>query len=129
MGDVPYMVPMILRANELFSSIDGFEPDDLLALIAGQETVLDAADAAGLFAVLPDDQAAGLRDYLSYLPAGLDAALLAGLRSALERGLRTQMTWAPGYEFEVRAWEVSDGSDGLLNLHVVGPHPVEPSSI
>ena len=34
-------------------------------------------------------------------------------------------TWQPGYDFELRAWEVSDGSVGLANFHLVTPHPDE----
>lgn len=76
--------------------------------------------------MLEPDQAEELRRFFTQLPRSLDAAVLAGLRSALERGLRTQVTWQPGYDFELRAWEVSEGDAGVLNLHVLSPHPDEP---
>ena len=107
---MPYMQSAILRANEVFARLDGFEPESL-----------------GLLDVLEPDQADALRAFLDALPPGLDAAILAGLRSALERGVRTQFTWRPAYEFELRAWEVSEGSAGVLNMVISSPHPEEPT--
>ena len=115
----------ILYANEVFASLDAFEPEALLEVIGDVETVLDGADALGLFDVLDEDNAAFLRDFFASVPPALDAAVLAGMRSALSRGVRTQITWQPGYDFELRAWEASEGSHGLFNVHILSPHPPE----
>ena len=122
---MPYVVKSILRANEVFANLDAFEPEALLDAISEAETVLDGAEALGLFDVLDEDNAMSLRDFFASVPPALDAAVLAGMRSALSRGVRTQITWQPGYDFELRAWEASEGSHGLLNIHILSPHPLE----
>jgi hypothetical protein len=122
---MPYVVASMLRANEVFANLDAFNPEALLDAISGAETVLEGADALGLFDVLDPDNAAALREFFAQVPPAIDAAVLAGLRSALSRGLRTQITWQPGYDFELRAWEASEGSSGLFNVHILSPHPPE----
>lgn len=124
---MPYMQSAILRANEVFARLDGFEPESLLEAIGEARGIRDGAESLGLLDVLEPDQADALRAFLDALPPGLDAAILAGLRSALERGVRTQFTWRPAYEFELRAWEVSEGSAGVLNMVISSPHPEEPT--
>ena len=122
---MPYAVKSMLRANEVLANLDSFEPEALLAAISDVETVLDGAEALGLFDVLDPDNATLLREFFALVPPALDAAVLAGIRSALSRGVRTQITWQPGYDFELRAWEASDGSSGLFNVHILSPHPPE----
>ena len=122
---MPYLVQPILRANEVLAQVEGFEAEPLLAAIEGASTVNAAADALGLFAVLDDDDATTLREFFDTIPASLDAAILAGVRSALQRGVRTQVSWQPGYDFELRMWERSDGADGVVNLHILSPEPPE----
>jgi hypothetical protein len=124
------MIASVLRANEVFAGLEGFDPVDLIEAMGDAETLLAVGEALGLFDVLPIEQADALRAFLGDVPASLDAAAVAGLRSALGRGLRTQLTWQPGYAFELRAWEVTEESGeewaGLVNLHLVTPEPVEP---
>ncbi len=123
-----YGTMMVLRLNELVGRIEDFEPQGLQRLVEQHDTILAAAESADLFAVLPDDQAEALRAFLDTIPASIDAAVLAALRSGLERGVRAQFTWAPAYDFEVRIWESSDGANGLLNIYLASPHPPEPGS-
>ncbi len=80
-----------------------------------------------MFDVLEPEQADALKRFLGEVPESLDAAIVGAVRNALGRGLRSQLTWQPGYEFELRLWEVSEGSAGLLNVHVLTPHPDEPT--
>ena len=122
---MPYIVASILRANEVFARVDGFEPDALLAAIDGAPTLLDGAERLELFSVLDADNAEVLREFFTAVPPALDAAILAGLRSALSRGVRVQFSWQPGYEFELRAWERSEGSFGVANFHILSPEPPE----
>ena len=123
---MPFMVASVLRTNEVFGALEGFSPGDLLDAIGDARTVLDVGEALGLFDVLPVEQAAALKEFLTTIPGSLDAAMIGGMRNALERGVRAQLTWQPGYDFELRAWEVSEGSDGLVNLQLLTPHPPEP---
>lgn len=122
---MPYMQLAVLRANEVFAGVEGHEPQRLRADLGDARTVRATGEALGLFDVLEERVGAGLREYLDRLPAGLDAAMVAALHSALERGLRTQLVWQPGYDFELRMWEVSEGTDGVLTMMIVSPHPPE----
>lgn len=122
---MPFMVASVLRTNEVFGQLEGFLPEDLLEKIEGAATIREVGERLGLFDVLEPDQAEALKEFLGTVPPSLDAAILAGLRSALDRGVRSQLTWQPGYDFELRAWEVSEGSDGLVNLQLLTPHPPE----
>jgi hypothetical protein len=120
------MVASVSRTNEVFGALEGFEPDDLLERIGGAQTVRDVGEALGLFDVLPVEQADALKEFLGTIPGSLDAAIIGGMRNALERGVRAQLTWKPAYDYELRAWEVSEGTDGLVNLQLLTPHPPEP---
>ena len=122
---MPFLTASVLRTNELFSGLESFAPDRLLGDIGEATTLTAVGENLGVFAVMPDAHAEALKQFLGDVPAALDAAIVAGVRSALSRGLRTQLTWQPGYDFELRIWEVSDGSEGLVNFHMVTPHPDE----
>lgn len=122
---MPYKVPAMLRANELLAAWAGFEPAQLLEVIGDAQTVRDGVKRLGLLEVLEPDEADATRTFLAAIPAGLDAAIVAGVRSALERGLRVAITWQAAYEFELRVWEVSAGSNGMLNLALGSPYPEE----
>ena len=123
---MPYMEASILRANEFFSAVDGFDPEGLMAAIGDAGTLLEGAENLGLFDVIGSQYGNVLRDFFTLMPPSLDAAILAGLRSALGRGVRVQFMWQPGYDFEMRAWEISEGTDGALHFHILSPHPREP---
>lgn len=125
---MPYLVGSILRANELLAPSEGFEPDAFRAPLDDAVNLLDGAERLALFDVLPDDEHRdALREFLGTIPPALDAAILGAVRDALTRGVRTQLSWQPGYDFEVRLWEQTAEADGVLNVHVVSPVPDEPS--
>jgi hypothetical protein len=124
---MPFLVASVMRANEVFSALDGWEPDGLIEAMGEAETVIEIGEALGIFDVLEPEQAEALKRFLGEVPTALDAAIVGAVRNALSRGLRSQLTWQPGYEFELRLWEVSEGSAGLLNVHVLTPHPDEPT--
>jgi hypothetical protein len=130
---VPFVVASILKANEALHQLDGFAPGSILEAMDGAERVQDGMRALGFFDVLRDDHRDALQVFLESLPAALDAAIVAAVRSALRRGLRTQISWQPGYDFELRVWEVSqevdDGWAGLLNVHILSPHPDESATL
>ena len=122
---MPFLIASVLLANQTFGPLEGFDPDDVLGKIEHSGTVRAAAEALGLLDVLTEDQAVYMRDFLDSIPGSLDAAMLGALRNAFSRGVRVQISWQPGYDFELRAWEASEGSAGLCNLHVLSPHPYE----
>ena len=124
---MPYAIQPIPFLNELFGPAGEFQPEPVLEILRGVESVLEGLDAFN--ALDPDlitgPNAEAFRDLAAALPPALDRMILAALRSAVSRGVRTQITWKPGYDFELSAWESSEGSAGMLNLVIVSPHPRE----
>lgn len=128
---MPHSTGFILSANALFAPLDEeeFNPGGHLETLQDAADIDEGADALGLYAVLPPTDGDLLRGFLAAVPASLHAAVLGALRSALSRGLRTQFTWQPGYDAQVRVWEVSDdtgsGWEGMVNVFLTTPHPPE----
>lgn len=128
---MPHDTGFILSANATFAPFDeeGFDHQRLLETVEGATDIDEGAAALGLYDVLPPTDGARLREFLAAIPPSMHAAVLGGLRSALSRGLRTQFTWHPGYEHELRMWEVStetqDGWQGMVNVELTTPHPPE----
>jgi hypothetical protein len=126
-----YMTKTIQLAQEVFGGLNSFAPDSLLASLGDVETIGEAADALHLIDVLPAEQRGPMSDFLASIPPSIDAAMLAAMRSALARGLPIGISWQPGYDFELRVWDVSgpegDGQPwaGMVNVHLVSPHPIE----
>jgi hypothetical protein len=122
---MPYLVETLAKAQETLASLENFEPDALLDGLGETSTVGEAAELLGLIDPLPSEQQEPMRSFLASIPPAIDAGMMAALRSALGRGLRVQISWQPAYEFELRVWDVSDGSQGMVNIHLSSPHPVE----
>ena len=126
-----YMAETILLASEVFASLGGFDPEYLLSQVGDAASIADAAEILGLMDVLDEEQREPMREFLASIPPAIDAAVVASIKSALERGLRAAISWQPGYEFEVRVWDVSASVGegvpwrGLVNVHLISPHPVE----
>lgn len=94
---MPNFNAMVERANISFNRQDiGGVPKDLLA--PGADFV-EAARAAGI-ALNPADAAV-----LGAIPAGVTEAFRGALHSAIQRGVPVQITWAPGYDYELSVWE------------------------
>jgi hypothetical protein len=127
---MPYMEKSLLHATRVFAPIEEFDPKGLLDALGEVDNLIDGATKMGIFGVLGDDQryGAALRAHFEKLPPSIGASILAGLRSALERGLRTQFIWKPAYDFELTMWEVSDKghAPGTLTFQILSPHPDEP---
>jgi hypothetical protein len=126
-----YMTKTIQLAQEVFGGLHNFEPASLLASLDGVETIGAAADVLGLIEVLPAEQRQPMTDFLASIPPSIDAAIVAAMRNALGRGLPVAISWQPGYDFELRVWDVSgpdgDGEPwvGMVNVHLISPHPDE----
>jgi hypothetical protein len=129
---VPYVVAFIEQANQIFCAPgDAFDPQGLLRALEGVESVSEGIERFELLGAIESEaQQRVAEEFIRLLPLSLDAAILAALRSALERGLRTQFTWKPAYAFEVDLWESSEQrSDGtwvgLVNIMIFSPDPPE----
>ena len=130
-GSDVYMTKTIQLAQQVFGGLSSFEPDNLLASLDGVETMRAAADALHLIDVLPEEQREPMAEFLASIPPSIDAAVVAAIRSSLARGLPVGISWQPGYDFELRVWDVSgprgEGEPwvGMVNVHLVSPHPDE----
>jgi hypothetical protein len=122
---MPYLAEAIARANEVFAPATDFAPSALLEGFENTSTVQEAASTLGLLDVLDEEQRQSMADFLATIPPAINAAIMAATRDALARGVRVMFSWQPGYDFELRVWEVAEGARGMVNLHVTSPHPIE----
>ena len=129
---MPYVVAFIEQANQIFGPLGDFDPEALLRALEGVESVGEGIERFELLgAIEKEEQQRVAEQFIRLLPPSLDAAILAALRSALERGRPTQFTWKPGYAFEVGLWESSKYEEeegrwvGLVNILIVSPDPPE----
>jgi hypothetical protein len=122
---MPYLTDTILMAQEAFGKLENFQPNALLDALGDASTIVEGAETLGLIDVLPVEQQDPMRSFLASIPPAVDAGMMAAIRSALRRGLRVQISWQPAYDFELRVWDVSEGTHGMVNVHLGSPHPVE----
>jgi hypothetical protein len=128
---MPHSTGFILSANALFAPLDDeeFGPEGHLETLQDVVDIDEGAERLGLYAVLSPAEGVLLRGFLAAVPGAMHAAVVGAVRSALSRGLRTQFTWQPGYDHELRLWEVSEeteaGWEGLVNVFLITPHPPE----
>lgn len=122
-----YISMVLAKANEVFAPTMDFNPNDLLALLEGAETIGEAAERLGYGDIVDPEWHQVLRDFLASIPPSIDAAGMAAARSALERGLRITLTWGPAYAFGLKVWEVSkddpDGWVGMVNIEMASRDP------
>ena len=122
-----YASMILVKANVLFSPLEGFDPVSLLERLEGVETIAQAADILSMEDLVPPEFQDPLMEFLVTIPPAIDAAALAATRSALERGLRVTFTWEPAYYFELKVWDVSRLEDdswiGLVNVNLSARDP------
>jgi hypothetical protein len=122
---------MHLQNAALGAAGDQFDPEGILAPIQDSRNLIDATKASGVLSGVDEDEAAAYMAVLEHMPKALDAAMLAAIRDALQRGLRVQVVWQESAGYELRAWESSAPSGqqgrlaGVLTLHLLSPEPPE----
>ena len=115
---MPHMVALVRIVNR------GLDRDGDLggaaAALSEAKTVLDAARTAGMLdhPGLDPDHAAAL---LGALPPAVDAALLATMRSAVDRGVGAVLQWKPGPSVELQVWEAVEDGAGHVGILLVSP--------
>lgn len=124
-----YMATAVARANEQLSPSGALDREGLLDRLGDVSTVLEAAVVLDLAGSVPEEQRDPLAQFLAELPPAIDAAIVAAARNALERGVRVTFTWQPGYAHELRVWDVAEGDKGMVNVHLISPHPIEAESV
>jgi hypothetical protein len=128
---MPLKHPVIFLLNHKFTNLgEDYDPGDFVERLGDGTTLLDLAAALDLAdeaeeAGIDPDQLADLIEFIQTMPPSIDVAIVAALRSAFERGFRAQITWQPGYDWELRVWEVSDAGTGhgVLDVFVTSPNP------
>lgn len=121
------MSMVLAKVNEVFAPTANFGPGELLEALGDAETVGQAAERLGVHDVVAPDWQQPLLDFLATVPPSIDAAGMAAVRSALERGVRVTVTWMPDYAFGLRVWEVArlEGGEwvGMVNIQINSRDP------
>ncbi len=116
-------MPIFLKIAERFN--ERFRSDNIGAVrvdaLAPGSTLSQFASNLGI-AMTADERA-----FLERWPAGLQEALRAVLESAAKRRQPVSLTWAPGYDYEVRLWEARSTAktQGHITIHLRGRYPDE----
>ena len=122
-----YMSMVLAKVNEVFAATATFAPEDLASALEGVETVAQAAELLEFQSVVVAEWQGPLMQFLTTIPPSIDAAAIAAARSAVDRGLRVTVTWAPDYAFGLRVWEVSRFEDdawvGMVNVQISSQDP------
>ena len=115
---MPHMVALVRIVNRSLDR-DG-DLGAAAAALGEAKTVLDAARTAGMLNhdSVDADHSASL---LGALPPAVDAALLATLRSAVDRGVGAVLQWKPGPSIELQVWEAVEGDVGHVGILLVSP--------
>jgi hypothetical protein len=120
---MPYMAKAVARANEQLSPSGGLD-EGLVEALMNVSSVAEAAVVLGLAEVVDPQYQEELANFLVGLPPAIDAAIVAAVKNSLERGVRVTVTWQPGAH-EVRLWDVAAGDEGMVNVHLIAPNPIE----
>ena len=120
---MPRMQEMSVQLNSVFGAgIGDLDPEGFAP---------DAGTLADAFARLPGvDLGQAERAYIDSWPSALQAALKAALHDNLQRDGRVPVTfaWTPGYDFDLRIWDVRDTSEthGGMTVLVTSRYPDDP---
>lgn len=115
---MPHMVALVRIVNRAFDR-DG-DLTEVASVLAEATTLAEAAERAGMLdeeGVAVDHAARAL----AALPPAVDAAALAVLRNAVDRGVGAVLQWKPGAAVELQVWEATDGDAGHVGLLLVTP--------
>jgi hypothetical protein len=119
---VPHVAKLVHRANRLLDGTDAQEWRRAKDAVDHAETILEAVDRAGLLEQLGEPARAEAHTALEALPATVDVALLAALKSALHRRLPVVIQWKPGTNVELQVWEATEGEVGHVGVLLITPY-------
>jgi hypothetical protein len=89
--------------------------------VIGAHSVREAVERVGLLVGMEDPIVGEALAVLEGLPRAIDAALLAALKSSLERRIPVSLEWEEGEVMGLRMKEVGDGA-GRVDIVVITPH-------
>jgi len=99
---MPMMQVALVALNERFG-LEGIQ-----RLREADQVDLDAPFHDLTRALLDDRLPRGFDDFAGSMPIGMQRAISAAVRSAVDRGLPVTFAWAPGYDWELSLWDVAD---------------------
>jgi hypothetical protein len=109
-------VDSIRAVNRFF---DGFDEDAARRgrqALVDSESLLEAAERAGLLDRSERHDGGGLREMIEALPPAVATSLHGALRSAAERDLPVVLQWKPAAFVELQVWEAVEGGVGQVGV-------------
>jgi hypothetical protein len=116
---MPAAAPVTHKANQILDGTDPVAQGVAREAVAGASTVHEAIERVGLLEGMGDPIVAEARLVLAQLPQAIDQALLAALRSALERRIPVGVEWEQGEEISLR---ITEATRGHVLVVLVTPH-------
>ena len=107
------------RINELLDREDLDAYRNAQQVVAAAASVRDAVERTAILDGFTPAEATETLAVLDALPAAVDAAILAALRSALAREVPGRFEWHEGAFIELRTWE--EPGSGRLHIVLVSP--------
>jgi hypothetical protein len=113
---MPRGIVAIEHLNVMFSTRAG-DPERVLGVLQEANTLPEVYERLEIQEIAGAANAE-LRTVFGAIPAGLQSAIIASSRSAVERGLGVTFAWKPSIAFELGMWEAvdEDGAGGLTLL-------------
>src|SRR4030081_1013443 len=118
---VPHMVATVRMANRHLDHQDAALWKKASDAIVSSSTLSEVLEKVGGFnapGVTDGDHA---RRAMDALPQSVGAAVLAALRSAVDRDLPVVLQWKPGVASEAQVWEVVEDGVGQIGILIVTP--------
>jgi hypothetical protein len=116
------MVATVRMANRHLDHQDAALWKRASQAILGSSTLTEVLDKVGGFDVPGVSDADHARRAMDALPPSVGAAVLAALRSAVDRDLPVVIQWKPGVASEAQVWEVVEDGAGQIGVLIVTPY-------
>ncbi|HEY3843260.1 MAG TPA: hypothetical protein VGL48_08405 [Acidimicrobiales bacterium] len=118
---MPAAAPVTQKANQILNGSDPMAQEAAHEAVIGAHSVREAVERVGLLVGMEDPIVGEALAVLEGLPRAIDAALLAALKSSLERRIPVSLEWEEGEVMGLRMKEVGDGA-GRVDIVVITPH-------
>ncbi|HVA09358.1 MAG TPA: hypothetical protein VNG12_21710 [Acidimicrobiales bacterium] len=119
---MPAAQQVTTKSNTMLGGSDADGQQDIIEALTGASSVREAAERVHLLDGMDEKLAEEARAVLDRLPKSVDQAILAALRSGVERGATTTVGWEEGEDIAVRVSESGEGDDHRVHVLVITPH-------
>ena len=116
-------VVVLGNLSDMLADADADDYTTVRSAVEAAETVRDAVERVGILDQHPDRVVVEARAVLDAIPAAVDAAILAALENAFERGVPVALEWVPvdSATIEVRLSEEPHGDGVRVRIGFVSP--------